>query len=74
MSFILFVEIRGPLLGAREMTQWLRALDVLPEDLGSFPSQHPHGSSQLSVTPIPEDLAPSHRHAGRKPVHIKINN
>ncbi|CAO2583729.1 17-beta-hydroxysteroid dehydrogenase 13 [Lemmus lemmus] len=27
-----------------------------------FDSQHPHGSSQLSVTPVPRDPTPSHRH------------
>ena len=29
-------------------------------------SQHPHGSSELCVTPVPEDLAPSHRHTCRQ--------
>jgi hypothetical protein len=38
-----------------------------------FNSQHPQGSSQQSVTPVPEDLEPLHRHAGRIPTHIKIN-
>ena len=35
--------------------------------------QHPHGGSQLSVTPVPEDPTPSHRHtnARRIPRHIK---
>ena len=27
-----------------------------------FNSQHPHGSSQLSVAPIPGDLTPSYQH------------
>jgi hypothetical protein len=31
----------------------LRELAVLPEDKGS--NQHPHGSSQLSVIPVPGD-------------------
>ena len=26
--------------GAREVAQWLRALTVLPEELGSIPSNH----------------------------------
>jgi hypothetical protein len=26
--------------GAREMAQWLKALDALPEDLGEIPSTH----------------------------------
>ena len=30
-----------------------------------FNSQHPHGSSQLSVTPVPGDLTPSHRQTCR---------
>lgn len=34
------------------------ALTALPED--------PHGSSQLSRTLVPGDLAPSHRHAYRQ--------
>jgi hypothetical protein len=34
------------------MAQWLRALDVLPE----LNFQHLHGSSQLSVATVPEDL------------------
>ena len=41
-----------------------------------FNSQHPHGSSQLSVTPVPGDLTPSHRHTSGQNtnVHkIKIN-
>ena len=42
------------------MAQWLRAHTVLPY-LG-FNSQHPHGGSQLSVTPVPGGLIPSHRH------------
>lgn len=41
---------------AREMAQWLRTLDVLPEDLGSVPSQHPHGGSQSPISLVPEDL------------------
>ena len=31
-----------------------------------FNSQHPHGSSKLSVTPVPGDLTPSHRHTYRQ--------
>ena len=46
---------------AGEMAQWLRALTALPEDLG-FNSQHPHGSSQLSVTLVPGDLTPMAKH------------
>lgn len=38
------------------MAQWLRTLDVLPEDLGSVPSQHPHGGSQSPISLVPEDL------------------
>jgi len=48
-------------------------------------AQHPHGSSQLSVTPVPEDLVPSpdlsgayHTcctdiHEGKISIHIKQN-
>ena len=31
-----------------------------------FNSQHPHGSSQLSVTPVPGNLTSSHRHTHRQ--------
>ena len=42
------------------MTQQLRALASLPEDPVQF------RSSQLSVTPVPGDLTPSHRHTCRQ--------
>ena len=46
------------LIMAGEMAQWLGALD----SRGSrFNFQHPHGSTQLSVTPVPDDLTLSHR-------------
>jgi len=41
-----------------------------------FNSQHPCGSSQLSVIPVPGDLTPSHRYACRQNTNapkIKIN-
>jgi hypothetical protein len=41
-----------------------------------FNSQHPHGSSHLSVPPVPEDPTSSHRHACRQNTdvyEIKIN-
>jgi hypothetical protein len=41
------------------MAQLLRALVALPEVLSSVPSTH--GSSQLSVTPVPGDLTPSYK-------------
>jgi hypothetical protein len=31
-----------------------------------FNPQHPHGSSQLSVTLVPRDPSPAHRHTCRK--------
>ena len=40
---------------ARELTQKFRVLAVL-SDVSKFNSQHPHGSSQLSVTPVAGDL------------------
>lgn len=39
-------------IGIGEIIQWLRVLITLPEDLGSI----------LSVTPVPENMAPSHKH------------
>jgi hypothetical protein len=42
------------------MAPWLRVLAALPGDLGSI-SMCSHGSPQLSVTPVPRDLTPSHR-------------
>jgi len=50
---------------AKEMAQWLRG--------PGFKSQHPCGSSQLSVTPAPGDLTPSHRHEDTNAYKIKIN-
>jgi hypothetical protein len=38
------------------MARWLRAL--------GFDSQHPCGSSERSVTPVPGDLTPSSDHPG----------
>lgn len=38
---------------AGEITQQLRELTILPKDQDS--NQHPHGSSQLSVIPVPGD-------------------
>jgi hypothetical protein len=32
----------------------------------TFNSQHPHGSSQPSVTPVPGNMTPSHRHTFRQ--------
>ena len=37
------------------MSQALRALTGLPREPG-FTSQHPHGSLQLSITPVPGNL------------------
>jgi hypothetical protein len=41
------------------MVQQLRALNALLEDADSFYSQHPHGGSKPSITPVPGDLMPS---------------
>jgi hypothetical protein len=53
------------------MAQQLRGLSTLQEDPG-FNSQYPHGSLQLFVILVPGDPTPSHRHAGKAPIHIKI--
>ena len=58
------------------MAQQLRALAALPEDQSVFNSQHPHGHSQLSVTPGPRFLTPSHRHTFKQITNthkIRIN-
>jgi hypothetical protein len=40
-----------------------------------FNSQHPHGSSQLSITPVPGDLTPSHRQTCKQNTNAyKIKN
>lgn len=54
--FTFFVKIN---LTAGEMSQWLREVTTPTEDLGSFSSQHLHGCSEPSVTPVSEDAAPS---------------
>jgi hypothetical protein len=41
-----------------------------------FNSQHPHGSSKLSITSVPGDLTPSHRYPCKQNTNaheIKIN-
>jgi hypothetical protein len=53
-------------LRAGEIAQQLRVLAALSEDLGSFNSYYPHGSSQLSVTPVPGNPTPSNRHTCRQ--------
>jgi hypothetical protein len=57
--------------GAGEMAQQLTVLAGLLEDPG-FNSQHPHGSSQLSGTPVP-GICNHHTgiHAGKTPMNIK---
>jgi hypothetical protein len=47
------------MLGAGEMTQWIRALTALSEDLGLIPSTHM--VVQQSVTSVPGNLAPGMR-------------
>ena len=54
------------------MAQQLRALTTIPEDLGSISSTHPHGGSQLSITPVPGDLTPSYRHICKQNTKIHI--
>ena len=59
------------MVGTGEMVQWLRALAPLPEDPGSIPSTHM--AAHNGLTPVPKDLALSHRHthAGKTPLHTK---
>lgn len=56
--------------GDRKLVEWLKALDVLPDDLNSVPSSEPH------VTLTPGDLTPSsgpHMHLHRHP-HVHTHN
>lgn len=46
-------------IGAREMAWWLGAVAAFAE--GPFGYQHPHGGSQLPVTPVPGHVIPSDR-------------
>jgi hypothetical protein len=57
--------IKNIICGARELAQWLGALSAPPELIG-FNSQHPHSSSQLSVTPFPGDPTPPPRYTPRQ--------
>ena len=59
-------ERKGGDSGAGQMAQWLRALADLPED----PAQVPHGSSQLSVSPVLGHLKPSHSHTRRQNTNV----
>ena len=45
---------------------WARALAALLGDLSSNPSIHMAGMSQLSVTPVAEDMTPSYSHTFRQ--------
>ena len=56
-------NLRSWAWGTGEMAQRLRALCSYRGP--GFNSQHPHGSSQLSITPVP--------HAGKTPRHIRKN-
>jgi hypothetical protein len=56
-------------------TQWLKSPSCSSEEPG-FNSQNPHGSSQPSVTPVPRDPKPSHKHTCRQNTNahkIKMN-
>jgi hypothetical protein len=57
----------------REMTQQVRALAALPEDFGLKP-QHPHGSSQLFVTSVPEALTwhPCRQNTSAHEIKIRV--
>jgi hypothetical protein len=43
---------------AGDLAHWLRKLTALPDE-PVFSSQHPYGGSELSITPVPRDQAPS---------------
>lgn len=62
---ITFLKMGGPEI--RNTCCFFRGLELNP--------QHSHGSSQMSVTPLLEDLTASHTHTdiyeGKTPMHIK---
>ena len=61
-------------MGAGEMVQWVRALAVLPKDLGLIPSTQKVALSCLLSTKllVPGDLTPhTDIHADRTPKCIK---
>lgn len=57
------------------MAQALRALTVCNFRGPGFNSHYPHGSPQLSVTPVSGDLTLSHKHTCSQITNLhKINN
>lgn len=59
-------------LRAKEMAQWLKALAIFPE--AWFDPQRPHGTLQLSVTPIqgdPRSSSGPHEHYTHR-VHRRV--
>jgi hypothetical protein len=54
IHFLVFLKLGV----AGDMAQWIRTLAALPRG-SEFNSQHPHGSSQQSVTPITGEPTPS---------------
>jgi hypothetical protein len=50
----------------------VKSTDCCTRGLG-FNSKHPHGSSQLSVSPAAKDLALTNMHTGKTSIHTKIN-
>jgi hypothetical protein len=53
------------------MAQWLGALLALVEDLGLIPSTHM--AIYNCITPVQEDLIPSHRHTCRQNTNAHRN-
>lgn len=53
------------------MAQWLRVLLALQED--SHSTHSTYTKVQLSVTPVPGNPNPLHRHASKTPMEINYN-
>ena len=62
--------MKNLILGAGEMAQWLRALTVLPEDLGLIPSTH-KAAHNYPQHPLLDSTGTMYILAGKTLIHIK---
>lgn len=64
VSFLFTVFLKKISIGTEEMTQWFKST-ACSFRVSEFKSQYPHGSSLLSVTPLPGLLTPSYIYVGK---------